>query len=172
MRELYRRILPEWEGKSAVESRLGEPAALLDAAAHIAHEELGIPRPKCDPWPVLRAAIAAGAADADQPLLAYRDLLTWAAANRTRFYGSHEMDRQGNDMVPVAGWAGTWAKGASVLSVRPDVFRELMRKWGHDPTEVLTRWAGRGWLVADGGRRTQEVSLAGTPAKCYQVRVL
>ena len=77
------------EAKTAVTRRMASHIAALEVTSAIVHQ-LGVPEPYCDPFDYLtRAAIQAGV-EADRPLVALQDTLTWCASNKARFWGRND----------------------------------------------------------------------------------
>ena len=115
---------------------------------------------------------AAAGRDADRPLAAFQDLLSWCAANSSRFYGRHDVDSRGGIRVPINGWAGKWAKdeqwdemSISVLSAK-----EVLKNLGHNPHEIVNRWVERNWVMSGLGEkknRSKPVRIEGVIMRCY-----
>ena len=141
---------------SAVARRHAGHLAALEVSASIVHS-LGVPRPTVDPFTCLLESQENAGRDADRPLMALQDFLTWCASNQKRFWGRAERDREGNVKAPVQGWAGFWEKQGDwdCIAVTTTAFNSLMRELGHEPDEIITNPRGpetqwglvRSWLV-------------------------
>lgn len=157
--------------KTAVARRHAAHLAVLEVAAAIAHQ-LGVPEPEVDPFGYLMECQEAAGFDADRPLAALQDFLSWCAANQTRFHGRHESDGRGGLRAPMKGWAGKWERGdnweyiaATTLTVK-DVLEEL----GHNPEEIISRWHERKWLYVGRDRkrtRSRAFRIEGAIIRCY-----
>jgi putative DNA primase/helicase len=167
-REKYSEI-----AKSAVSRRHAGHLAVLEVSASIVHS-IGVPRPKVDPFTCLLESQEQAGFDADRPLSALQDFLTWCATNQKRFWGRGETDREGNTRSPPQGWVGAWDKKNDwdSISVTTTAFNSLMNELGHDADEIITRWKDRGWLRLGGGSkrpRSRVVRVDGAPTRCYCV---
>jgi hypothetical protein len=165
-REKYSEI-----AKSAVARRHAGHLAVLEVTASIIHS-LGVPRPNVDPFTCLLESQEQAGFDADRPLSALQDFLTWCATNQKRFWGRAEKDREGNTRAPSQGWAGAWESKPDwdSIAITTTAFNNLMRELGHDPDEIITRWKDREWLKRSGGRqkaRSRVVRVDGAPTRCY-----
>ena len=165
-REKYSEI-----AKSAVARRHAGHLAALEVAASVVHS-LGVPRPTVDPFTCLLESQEAAGLDADRPLMALQDFLTWCASNQKRFWGRADRDREGNVKAPSQGWVGYWDQQNDwdAIAVTTTAFNNLMRELGHEPDEIITRWADRQWLKRGGGRqkaRSRVVRVDGAPTRCY-----
>ena len=157
--------------KTAVARRHAAHLAVLEVAAAIAHR-IGVPEPEVDPFGYLMECQEAAGFDADRPLAALQDFLSWCAANQTRFHGRHESDGRGGSRAPIKGWAGKWERGenweyiaATTLTVK-DVLEEL----GHNPDEIISRWHERKWLYVGRDRkrtRSRAFRIEGAIIRCY-----
>jgi len=154
---------------TAVARRHAGHLAVLEVAAAIVHS-LGVPQPDVDPFGYLMESQEMAGLDADRPLAAMQDLLSWCATHQTRFWGRAEIDFQGNPRTPMKGWAGSWGGGDDwdYIAIATMTFREVVREIGHDPEEILTRWSERGWLNRGAGRnRSRVIRIDGAPTRCY-----
>ena len=156
---------------SAVARRHAGHLAVLEVTANIVHS-LGVPTPAVDPFTCLLESQEQAGLDADRPLSALQDFLTWCATNQKRFWGRGERDREGNTKAPSQGWVGAWEQsdGWDHIAVTTTAFNTLMRELGHDPDEIVSRWKDRQWLKLSGGRqqaRSRVVRVDGQPTRCY-----
>jgi len=157
---------------TAVGRRHASHLAAMSVAALIA-EQIGLPKPKCDPFSFLLESQAKASADADRPLAALQDVIGWCAAHQTRFYGRHDHNSAGNVSVPSRGWAGAWSEKPDweAISILSTELRGLLQSWQHDPDEVVSRWLDRGWLERGNGRnRTHPTRIGEATARCYRIR--
>ena len=143
--------------------------AVLEVAAAIVHQ-LGVPRPTCDPMAHLFSTMTSAGLDADRPLAALQDVVSWCATNRIRFWGRHDTLANGNAMIPHQGWAGAWGPGDDweFIALTSMELRRLLESLGHHPAEVIERWDERGWIKRpDGRNRTRPIRIGGVQARCY-----
>lgn len=156
--------------ESAVGRRHSAHLALLDLTSRIIHS-FGVPRSETDPFLFLVGAASAAADEADRPLAAMADVYSWCTANQARFYGRHEVGRDGRTVkTPTMGWVGTWGDGNDwdMIGILPSVLKRLLKDMGHHPTEVIRRWGDRGWLRKGNGRNlTRPVRIDGAVSRCY-----
>tara|TARA_R100000152_G_C6771115_1_gene197535 strand:- start:484 stop:1923 length:1440 start_codon:yes stop_codon:yes gene_type:complete len=154
--------------QTAVARRHAAHLAVLEVTAQIVHQ-LDVPRPLEDPFARLIEAAADAGIDADRPFAAMQDIVSWCAANRTRFWGRHESTSFG-PRTPGNGWAGAWSdeEGWEFIAITTLTLRQILDELGHHPDEVITRWDERGWLFRGRGRnRTKVVRVDGSPIRCY-----
>ena len=154
---------------SAVARRHAAHLATLEVAAMIVHQ-LGIPEPSCDPFGALIEAMTEAGAESDRPLAALQDVVSWAAANKTRFWGRHEVAPSGIPLTPSRGWIGAWGPGDDwgYIALTSVELRQFLKDSGHHPAEVIDRWHERGWLIrTDKRNRTKPIRIAGVQARCY-----
>ena len=161
----------ESAGDDGVAARLAVYVAVLDVSASIMHS-LGVPEPQVDPMSVVWSTVLDGSLDADRPTEALRDLIGWAVANQTRFWGRHETDKLGTPNLPSGGWAGQWKKfdDWESISILPAIAKDLLRRWDYDLNSVLEGWVRRGWLQTNGRSRTWPVSIDGQRARCMVLK--
>ena len=155
--------------RNAVARRHAAHLAVLDVAASIVHQ-LGLPRPTVDPFAELVESAATAGADADRPLAAMQDMVSWCAANQVRFWGRHELTSVGAARVPYDGWAGCWGGGDDwdYIAVTGQTLRSVLKELGHHPDEVITRWNERAWLYRGTGlNRSRVVRIDGASVRCY-----
>jgi hypothetical protein len=108
--------------------------------------------------------------DADRPLAALQDMLSWCATHQQRFWGRADTDFHGHAKPPNHGWAGSWGSGDDweYIAISVITFKEVVRSIGHDPDEIIQRWTARGWLSTGNGRhRSRVVRVDGAPTRCY-----
>ena len=171
IREVFNRARQKYAGiaRTAVARRHAGHLAVLEVIAAIVHL-LGVPKPDADPFAYLIESQEAAARDADRPLAALQDVLSWCATHQTRFWGRADLDNNGRPRAPSSGWAGCWGQGDDwdYIAVSTLTFKEIIRNIGHDPDEIISRWVARGWLNTGGGRhRTRVVRIDGAPTRCY-----
>jgi|TARA_R100000084_G_scaffold108964_2_gene73284 hypothetical protein len=158
--------------KTAVARRHAAHLAVLEVAASIVHQ-LGVPKPVEDPFAhLIESAFAAGE-DADRPLAAMQDLVSWCAANQSKFYGRHDTSSMGIARVPNSGWGGSWSgkDDWDYIAVTALTIREVLKELGYHPEELLTRWDEREWLYRGRGRnRTRVVRVDGVSIRCYCIK--
>ena len=157
--------------KSAVARRHAGHLAVLEVSSSIVHS-LGVPTPTIDPFTCLLESQEQAGLDADRPLSALQDFLTWCASNQKRFWGRGDQDREGNTKAPSQGWVGSWEKQNDwdSIAITTTAFNVLMKELGHEPDEIITRWKDREWLKLSGGRkkvRSRVVRVDGAPTRCY-----
>jgi hypothetical protein len=171
IREVFSRARAKYAGiaRTAVARRHAGHLAVLEVIAAIVHL-LGVPQPDVDPFAYLIESQEAAALEADRPLAALQDMLSWCATHQTRFWGRADMDFEGRPRSPSTGWAGSWGSGEDwdYIAISTLTFKEVIRNIGHDPDEIISRWVARGWLNTGGGRhRTRVVRIDGAPTRCY-----
>jgi len=171
IRQIFRQARDKYASiaRTAVARRHAGHLAVLEVTAAIVHL-LGVPQPDVDPFGYLIESQEAAAADADRPLAALQDMLSWCATHQTRFWGRADLDNNGRPRAPNAGWAGSWGSGEDwdFIAISTLTFKEVIRNIGHDPDEIIQRWVARGWLNTGSGRhRTRVVRIDGAPTRCY-----
>ena len=141
--------------------------AVLEVAAEIIHA-LGVPRPSHSPFAFFIEAAQEAGKDADRPLAALQEVVTWAAAHQTHFVGRGERSPNGGYHQPPVGWAGVWAKDNwEYVGINGRVLRRILKDEGYHPGEVLDRWNERGWLLT-GTQMTRPIRLpGGAQMRCY-----
>ena len=174
IKDSYRQLKDRYNAAafSAVGRRHASHLAAMSLAALIA-EQVGLPKPKCDPFAHLLEAQARAAADADRPLAALQDVIGWCAGNQTRFYGRHAHDSGGGPREPNRGWAGAWDERVDWkhINIVSTELRGLLRDLDHEPDEIISRWLDRGWLDNGGGRnRTHPTRIGTAVARCYRLK--
>ena len=158
--------------RNAVARRHAGHLAILTVTAAILHDQLELPAAQCDPFRELLEAAASAGADADQPLIALQDIVSWCSANQNRFWGRHDRLPNGEPRHPHGGWAGVWGAGDdwSFIAVTSLTLRKILEGLGHHPQEIIARWSGRDWIVKSGSRPSRTVRLDGQPTRCYCIR--
>ena len=156
---------------SAVARRHAAHLAALEIAAGIT-AQLGMASCDEDPFAFLIECQEAAGRDADRPLAAFQDMLSWCAANSARFHGRHEVTGHGVSRVPMHGWAGRWSKDQDwdEIQITTLTMREVLKNLGHHPAEILNRWADRNWIIVnpDGkSKRSRPVRIEGAIMRCY-----
>lgn len=179
LREMWRGTRDQYAAvaKTAVSRRHAGNLATLHLASNIVHA-LGVPVPEEDPMAFALEAVMQIETEKDRPHAAFIEVIGWCAANQNRFWGRHEVDRDDKVRVPGRGWAGAWdgREDWGVISLMPNVLREVLEPMGFQVEEIIDRWAERGWIVhserASGGKmvriRTTVVRIHGAPMRVYQ----
>ena len=173
IRLIFQRAREKYAGiaRTAVARRHAGHLAVLEVTAAIVHL-LGVPQPDSDPFGYLIESQEMAGLDADRPLAALQDLLSWCATHQQRFWGRAETDFHGHPKSPARGWAGSWGSGDDwdYIAISVITFKEVVREIGHDPDEIIQRWTARGWLNTGNGRhRSRVVRVDGAPTRCYCV---
>lgn len=164
IREAFRQAQDRYAGslQTGVARRHAPNLAAMEIAGEIAHR-LGMPRPKVDVFGhLIRAAISMGS-EADRPLAALFEVVTWCVQNQERFWG--RMERV--DTLKLNGnWAGVWeATDWPYIGIASSVLRGILEREGFHPPEIIDRWVERGYLVQD---KTKVVrGPYGTRMRCY-----
>jgi len=158
--------------RNAVAKRHAAYLAAMAVTATILHDHLDVPAAQCDPFLMLAEAAHKSGGESDRPLEALQDLVSWCAANQNRFWGRHDRGPNGEPRVPYGGWAGVWGDGDdwSFIAISGATLRNQLESAGHHPPEILSRWAGRDWLVKSSSRLSRTVRLDGQPTRCYCIR--
>ena len=126
----------------AVSGRVAVYVAVLAVAASIC-KELGLAEPSIDPLELALEAAGRAGDEADIPLLAMQDLVSWCATNQQRFYG------RGSDVrTPLQGYAGSWRGGDDWerLVIVNQEARKIVESMGYHYEEVRTQWAEYGFI--------------------------
>jgi len=171
IREIFQKAREKYAGvaRTAVARRHAGHLAVLEVAAAIVHL-LGVPQPESDPFAYLMESQERAGFDADRPLAALQDMLSWCATHQQRFWGRADTDFHGHAKPPSHGWAGSWGSGDDweYIAISVITFKEVVRTIGHDPDEIIQRWTARGWLSTGNGRhRSRVVRVDGAPTRCY-----
>ena len=161
---------------TAVGRRHAAHLAALEVAAGITRA-VGMPPCDEDPFAFLLECQAEAGRDADRPLAAFQDLLSWCAANSVRFYGRHDTDSRGGIRTPTHGWAGKWSKDKDWdhMSISVLTTREVLKNLGHNPNEIINRWADRNWIILGHGEkrnRSKPVRIEGVIMRCFCINRL
>ena len=180
LRDVWRETRDQYAAvaKTAVSRRHAGNLATLHLASTIVHESLGVPYPEEDPMAFALEAVMQIETEKDRPHAAFIEVIGWCSANQNRFWGRHEVDRDGAPRVPGRGWAGSWGgeDDWKVISLMPHVLREVLEPMGYHVEEVLDRWAERGWIMMSertsasktAKSRTTVVRINGAPMRVYQ----
>lgn len=154
-----------------VSRRHASNLAVLEVAAEIVHA-LGVPRPEHSPFAFFIESAQEAGKDADRPLAALQEVVSWAAAHQTHFMGRGERDPRGGYKQPQYGWAGAWAsENWEYLGINGRVLRRILKDEGFHPAEVLDRWKERGWLLT-GSQMTRPIRMpGGAQMRCYCLTV-
>ena len=147
-------------------ARLADSAAVISTAGELLHEAIQMPWRFNDPFIAagLWADIEGGLAEIDAGTRCLNDLLEWATANRTRFWGSHRKDAFHHAIEPVGGFVGVWrneSQGWENMVVFPRALKDLCERWDHDFDEVVSTWKDRGDIEKDGTRPTVPIKFRG-----------
>ena len=171
IRQIFKRAREKYAGTAttAVARRHAGHIAVLEVIAAITHI-LGVPKPDVDPFSYLIESQEMAGLDADRPLAALQDLLSWCATHQTRFWGRADTDFHGQPRAPMKGWAGSWGSGDDwdYVAISVLTFKEVVKEIGHDPDELIQRCSARGWLSMGNGRhRSRVIRIDGAPTRCY-----
>ena len=170
IRDVFKRAREKYAtiAETAVARRHAGHLAALEVAAAIVHL-LGVPKPDVDPFATLIESQQAAAKDADRPLIALQDMLSWCATHQSRFWGRADLDNDGRPRAPSQGWAGSWNKADDwpYIAISTLTFRDVLKSIGHDPEEIISRWVARGWLLTSGRHRTKVVRIDGAGTRCF-----
>lgn len=171
LRRLYAREVDEIAGQTeGVGYRIAKYLAVVSLTARILHDRIGVPRPKVDPIPVLRDLVLDGLTSADRPLEALAEVVGWASANSSKFWGRHTSDKvNGVDVPrePALGWYGRWDDGQWIeLAVRTKHVRRVLSDAGIRFGAVVEAWKDRGWIVHTSGRNDRSTRFGSGAAKC------
>ena len=134
------------QATTSVAGRMAHHAAALDVTAALVHAALELPWEYRDPLEQLWAGIIDEASDAAGAVRALQDVVSWAHAHESRFYGRHIglFDIAGD---PPGGWAGCWPPGDwETLAFFPTVLSGFLREMRYEPEAILADWKERGWL--------------------------
>lgn len=171
LRELFEqwRLYYSDSARNAVAKRHAAHLAVMAVTATILHDHLDVPAAQCDPFAMLLEATNSAGGDADRPLEALQDIVSWCAVNQNRFWGRHDRQPNGEPRVPHSGWSGVWGDGEdwSFIAVTGLTLRNQLEAFGHHPPEIISRWSDRDWLVKSGSRPNRTVRLDGQPTRCY-----
>lgn len=142
--------------------------ALLDMAAGIAEQVLGIARCEAALDVALEAA-RSSAADADRAAAAIEAVWGWSVSHRSRFSDRWLTSQD----EPHGGWAGAVERPfkdspVDAICFLPHVLEDVLRGLGFDTHGTLTEWWERGWLRSNEGgdhrkqkRRRMKVTVGG-----------
>jgi len=151
--------------QSAVGRRHAAHLACLEVAATIVHQ-LGIPRPKRDPFADLVKAAADAGNDADVPLAALYEVVSWSIKHEDHFWGRHDpacVSKYLPPKPPPTGWAGAWTPGDkwTYIGFTRNGLSDLLERLGHYPNEIITAWNNRGWFDNEGRKQISRVRRVG-----------
>lgn len=167
LRKLFELAREEYASiaQSAVGRRHSAHLACLEVAASIVHQ-LGIPRPERDPFADLVKAAADAGNDADLPLAALYEVVSWTLTNQDHFWGRHDpacVSKYLPPKAPPTGWAGAWSPkdNWTFIGYTRSRLTELLDSFGHHADEVITAWNNRGWFDNAGRKQTSRVKRVG-----------
>ncbi len=173
LREMYREARSYFSESvdSPVARRHSAYLAVLHIAAQIAHSRLGLPEPACDVLEPLVEVQTFMALDADRPLEALCDVLTWAAINQTYFYGRH-VTNHGKDVAPIGGWRGRWdeAEDWDHIYIVNTALNSVLKQLNQHPPEVIQSWVSRGYLRCNANSTTKPTRINGEITRCYAIK--
>tara|TARA_R110002020_G_scaffold225717_9_gene435859 strand:+ start:7456 stop:9522 length:2067 start_codon:yes stop_codon:yes gene_type:complete len=158
--------------RGPVSRRHASNLAALGVAAGIVHR-LGLPLPERDPFQYMLESLMDIDKDADRPLAALQDVVSWCGVNRTRFWGRHVTNSSGAIVIPSQGWVGAWSTDEywKYVAVAGTSLKALLREFGYDPNEITSRWAERGWLQTGHGRNvSRPVRVETNQVRCYCIK--
>jgi hypothetical protein len=152
-------------------TRLAAHASALLVAGDLAREA-GLPCPDLEAVEdALATVIEAGAVDADRPLAALVELLSWVEANPRRVARPGKAyDREGV-VAPLAGWIARVDSDGSASIVGAEAEKCLQER-GFETRGVVRAWAGdRAWICRGNGANTRGVRFpGGSRPRCYIVK--
>ena len=157
---------------AAVGRRHAAHLAILELSSRIVGL-LGIPEPTYDPFEYLIEIMDAVSRDADRPLAAMQELVSWCATNSNKFHGRHQHDTAGAKRIPHSGWAGVWPDREDwrFIGVTSVTLRRTLIDANFDPTEIIERWARRKWLVGGDARNlSRSMKVNGVSIRCYCIK--
>ena len=160
--------------RGAVARRHATYVAVLDLTARIVHQ-LGLPQPEFDPFEFLVETMNRASEEADRPLVALRDVLSWCAANQSRFKGRQGVTSSGGEQIPSQGFAGVWSEREDwdVLAITGETLRKILLQLDYNADEITTRWHERGWLDVPASNRkgrTKAIRIGKAQARCYCIK--
>ena len=131
-----------------VAARISRPLALIGLVGRLCHQAVSLPWEWHNPVTSLFTELTESLKDTDRAKEAAEHVYRWAVENKHRFYGQHEITREGDAIVPLGGWLGTWQTKTPGnwwdhidFAVTP-LLSELHRA-GHDAMARVREWADR-----------------------------
>lgn len=148
------------QSTDAVAGRLAAYAAAIETTAalvHVAFAEEGheLPWKFENPLSELWEGAINEASDPLGEEEAVRDVMSWAAANETSFYGRHVTDSENRPKQPTGGWFGRWDRGNKWTCIVFDhgKLRDILIRLGYNESDVLNAWREREWLDVTKGQK-------------------
>lgn len=172
LRERFVAIQRSYPPTSGVGARVASYVAILELAARIAHEDLGLPGTHGASLALLHRAVGASAASSDIPRAALESMYNWAAANREKFWKGRSSDLAAE---PHAGWLGRWdipESGPEWIGFDTARASEFLSKAGFDANSVLMAWKERGWLRFDSKGRNPQIGPSRSRMLCILLSAL
>lgn len=159
--ERYRAYRDQYDEAAStnVEGRMSAYLAALRVAADVC-TMVGVPHPVLDPIEAAREAMIDGAKSADKPREAMAAALTWAVANRKRFYGRTCM------VEPTMGWCGVWTESVGFTE---SSLRHIMADSNYRLDDVLKGWQSRGWIDSPDRRTKKRVRMGDNRVRVYMI---
>lgn len=177
LKDRYRRRVEHWGSRASSDMarRASEYMALIELAAELLHQELGVPWPSSSPLDVVWDAIEEGAQEGDQGAAALELAYEWASSHQQSFWGRHEERRMGGGPVqPPRGWLGAWKSGEmwDGIAFIPNQLDRMLRDNGFEPDAIYGNWKDRGWLRtrASGKGRTYPSTIQNSRPCCVVVK--
>lgn len=134
-RKYYSKLAGE-DGK-----RISDYPAVLDVAAHVGREALGLKWLPEHPMEVLWKAATEAAQDPNDAKAALEFAYSWAIENQERFHG-----RSPSDFRRESRLAGRWETTWTELHFLSNVLETELKRQGYDPKAIIKRWHRNGWL--------------------------
>lgn len=170
IRDVYKKVREHYveAACTAVARRHAAHLAVLEVTAQIL-QKVGMPEPNVNPFDTLHEAMIKAAMDANRPLAALEDVVTWCTMHQKEFWMRHAMYDDGEPKVPNGGWLGSWSNWESweYISICSVTLRKLLSDLGHHPEEIIHRWGSRDWIMKNSkGGTTKTIRLDGAPTRC------
>lgn len=161
LRTLYQELAQDYDqklramaGPHAVNlsamSRVAQYLAILSLTASCAHEALDLPWDLDDPVPKLLSQILPALRSVDREAEALRDVVSWAAANRSRFCRN---EKHRKEHEPPGGWLGYWEAADypnwDKLALFPVALKDFLVKQGYEYSAITRLWGDNGWLLTE-----------------------
>lgn len=163
-----RRTWVERAEGDAIAGRLAAYIALIEEAAHHAHEALGLPFAYEGCVAEVAPELLGAADDGDIALDALEFTINWARGRKHQFFDKDKPrsylaeesmvsgDRVRYHMPPGSGWLGRWDEGEDRIHIFKDKLQAALEQRKYDYDAVLRTWRDRGWLQMPPSRRAKQ----------------
>jgi len=159
--------LARWDeaaGGDAVAGRAADYISLLEVAAWLLHDVLGVPGNPSAALDRAWGAVCQASESADRSKQALQAIMDWSYQYQGSFWGRHDVDRvDQTPRRPSTGWLGSWEESNDwkAIGFLPQRLRQQLEDMGFRPEEVLAGWKDRGWLKLRQGKpgRTYPMTL-------------